>query len=54
MRRFRRLRQTEEMRRFVRENRVSTEDLIYPLFVEDGETPVERLTERERDDIIKK
>ena len=43
MRRFRRLRQTEEMRRFVRENRVSTEDLIYPLFVEDGEnikTPV--------------
>lgn len=43
MRRFRRLRQTEEMRRFVRENRVSTEDLIYPLFVEEGtdiQTPV--------------
>ena len=43
MRRFRRLRQTEEMRKFVRENRVSTEDLIYPIFVEDGEdikTPV--------------
>ena len=43
MRRFRRLRQTEEMRKFVRENRVSAEDLIYPLFVEDGEnikTPV--------------
>ena len=31
------------MRKFVRENRVSAEDLIYPLFVEDGEnikTPV--------------
>ena len=43
MRRFRRLRQTEEMRRFVRENRVSAEDLIYPLFVEEGkdiQTPV--------------
>ena len=43
MRRFRRLRHTEEMRRFVRENRVSTEDLIYPLFVEEGkdiQTPV--------------
>ena len=43
MRRFRRLRQTEEMRRFVREKRVSTEDLIYPLFVEEGkdiQTPV--------------
>ena len=43
MRRFRRLRQTEEMRRFVRESRVSTEDLIYPLFVEEGtdiQTPV--------------
>ena len=43
MRRFRRLRQTEEMRAFVRENRVSAEDLIYPIFVEDGDnikTPV--------------
>ena len=43
MRRFRRLRQTEEMRRFVRESRVSTEDLNYPLFVEEGtdiQTPV--------------
>lgn len=43
MKRFRRLRQTEEMRRFVRENNVYTEDLIYPLFVEEGtdiHTPV--------------
>ncbi len=43
MRRFRRLRQTEEMRAFVRENRVCAEDLIYPIFVEEGEdikTPV--------------
>lgn len=37
MRRFRRLRQTEEMRSFVRENRISAADLIYPLFVEEGE-----------------
>ena len=43
MRRFRRLRQTEEMRGFVRENRVLAEDFIYPVFVEEGEnirTPV--------------
>ncbi|MCR4892479.1 MAG: porphobilinogen synthase [Lachnospiraceae bacterium] len=37
MRRFRRLRQTEEMRSFVRENRILPEDLIYPLFVYEGE-----------------
>ena len=37
MRRFRRLRQTEEMRGFVRENRVLAEDFIYPVFVEEGE-----------------
>lgn len=36
MRRFRRLRQSEEMRSFVRENRIMAEDLIYPLFVEEG------------------
>ena len=37
MRRFRRLRQTKEMRSFVRENEVSVKDLIYPLFVIEGE-----------------
>ena len=36
MRRFRRLRQTPEMRSFVRENTVSVKDLIYPLFVIEG------------------
>ena len=33
MRRFRRLRQTPELRSFVRENSVTVKDLIYPLFV---------------------
>lgn len=37
MRRFRRLRQSEEMRSFVRETRVAAEDLIYPVFVQEGE-----------------
>ena len=37
MRRFRRLRQSEKMREFVRENRVTAQDLIYPLFIEEGE-----------------
>ncbi len=37
MRRFRRLRQTKEMRSFVRENEVSVKDLIYPLFVIEGD-----------------
>ena len=37
MRRFRRLRQSEKMRDFVRENKIDTEDLIYPLFVTEGE-----------------
>lgn len=37
MRRFRRLRQSEEMRNFVRETRVAAEDLIYPVFVQEGE-----------------
>ena len=36
MRRFRRLRQTKEMRSFVRENEVNVKDLIYPLFVVEG------------------
>ncbi len=37
MRRFRRLRQTKELRSFVRENEVSVKDLIYPLFVVEGD-----------------
>ena len=43
MKRFRRLRTTEAMRDFVRENAVSVSDLIYPLFVAEGsdiKTPV--------------
>ena len=36
MGRFRRLRQTEEMRSFVRETRIGREDLIYPVFVQEG------------------
>ncbi len=34
--RLRRLRQTEALRALVRENRVETSDLIYPIFVEEG------------------
>lgn len=37
MRRHRRLRTSEQMRSFVRENRVCVEDLIYPLFIIEGE-----------------
>lgn len=37
MKRFRRLRTDERMRSFVRENSVSVSDLIYPVFVCDGE-----------------
>lgn len=37
MKRFRRLRTSEAMRSFVRENRVTAEDLIYPMFVAEGE-----------------
>lgn len=37
MKRFRRLRTSEAMRSFVRENRVTVEDLIYPMFVAEGE-----------------
>jgi porphobilinogen synthase len=37
MKRFRRLRQNEKMRNFVRENKIDVDDLIYPLFVIEGE-----------------
>ncbi len=39
-RRFRRLRSSEAMRSLVRENRLSTSDLIYPVFVTAGEDQV--------------
>ena len=39
--RLRRLRKTEALRTLVREHRVTAEDLVYPLFVEEGiDTPV--------------
>jgi porphobilinogen synthase len=47
MKRFRRLRQSEQMRNFVRENKIDVEDLIYPLFVIEGENiknPVKSMT----------
>ena len=37
MRRFRRLRATPAMRKMVRETRLSAADMIYPVFVEEGE-----------------
>ncbi|MFD1294575.1 porphobilinogen synthase [Lutibacter holmesii] len=37
MNRTRRLRKTENIRRLVRENKLTTDDLIYPLFIEEGE-----------------
>ena len=37
MRRFRRLRTTESMRKLVRETRISPEEMIYPIFVIEGE-----------------
>ncbi len=37
MKRFRRLRQNESLRSFVRENRIDVDDLISPLFVIEGE-----------------
>ncbi len=43
MKRFRRLRQTPEMRNFVRENSLSVEDLIYPIFVAEGENIKEEI-----------
>ncbi len=36
MNRTRRLRKTENIRRLVRENRLNVDDLIYPLFIEEG------------------
>ena len=36
MNRTRRLRKNENIRRLVRENRVSVDDLIYPIFIEEG------------------
>ena len=35
--RTRRLRKTEGIRRLVRENKLTVDDLIYPLFIEEGE-----------------
>ena len=37
MRRFRRLRGSEAMRRLVRETRISPEEMIYPIFIIEGE-----------------
>ncbi|WP_090123941.1 porphobilinogen synthase [Lutibacter oricola] len=37
MNRTRRLRKTEGIRRLVRENKLTVDDLIYPLFIEEGE-----------------
>lgn len=37
MNRTRRLRKTENIRRLVRENKLTIDDLIYPLFIEEGE-----------------
>ena len=37
IKRTRRLRKTENIRRLVRENRLTVDDLIYPLFIEEGE-----------------
>lgn len=46
MRRFRRLRTTEAMRRLVRETRLSAEEMIYPIFIMEGENiknPIESM-----------
>ena len=46
MRRFRRLRANEQMRRLVRETHIEKSRLIYPLFMEEGEnikTPVDSM-----------
>ena len=37
MRRFRRLRGSEAMRKLVRETRISAEEMIYPIFIIEGE-----------------
>ena len=41
--RTRRLRKTENIRRLVRENRLNIDDLIYPLFIEEGENIEEEI-----------
>ena len=46
MKRFRRLRSSEQIRRLVRETLLNKSDLIYPIFIEEGEnikTPVESM-----------
>ena len=46
MKRFRRLRASENLRSMVRETRISKSDLIYPMFVVEGENiknPVESM-----------
>lgn len=46
MKRFRRLRTSEPMRRLVRETRISAEELVYPVFVTEGEhikNPIESM-----------
>ncbi len=46
MRRFRRLRTTEAMRRLVRETRLSAKEMIYPIFIMEGENiknPIESM-----------
>ena len=46
MNRTRRLRKTENIRRLVRENRLHVDDLIYPIFIEEGrgiETEIESM-----------
>lgn len=46
MKRFRRLRSSEQIRRLVRETRLNKSDLIYPIFIEEGKnikTPVESM-----------
>lgn len=46
MKRFRKLRQNESIRNFVREHKIDADDLIYPLFVIEGENiknPVESM-----------
>ena len=37
MKRFRRLRTSEPMRRLVRETKIAVEEMIYPIFVIEGE-----------------
>jgi porphobilinogen synthase len=43
MNRTRRLRKTENIRRLVRENRISVDDLVYPLFIEEGENIIKEI-----------